>query len=138
MTITPDAPAQTAELTDHERALAIIARNPLVKIVDHTDAGEAATAPARSFKEHKARATVVAQDLSSGSFFTHIEAGGKGYWVTEWTVIGHGTERSVARRRAATAKTVLAAVEEMHQHPSVHNAHYYRPEEGLLGRWRRL
>lgn len=111
--------------------LAPLTRNPTIPLIDRSDA-----APARSFKAHRAFALEVSSGLSGGSMFTLIQPAKNGYWISEWTVVSEAAGR-IARRRAALGKTLQAAVTDFARHGSFHNSHYFRPEEGLLGWYRR-
>lgn len=124
LTATPDARA--ADVT-----LAPLTRNPTIPLIDRRDA-----LPARSFKSHREFAFAAASGLSGGAMFTLIQPAKRGFWITEWTVVSESAGR-IARRRAALGKTLEAAVAEFVVRPSFHNSHYFRPEEGLLGAYRR-
>lgn len=125
------APAPTVAATP-ERWQVKLSRNPVVKLVDRREAE-----PARKWKAHKALADEVAQGFSTGTLFTLVQPGGKGWWVSEWTVVGQG-KREADRRRAGQGKTLDAAVDAMLEHPSFHKSHIWAPEETAWSMLRRL
>jgi hypothetical protein len=116
-----------------DAVLAPLYRNPTVPVHDHS------TGPvARSFKAHRAFAEDLAADLSGGSMLTVVQPAKKGFWVTEWTVLsGKEPGERLARRRAALARTLPDAVSQFSTLGSFHNSHYFRPEEGIRGWWKR-
>lgn len=127
------APAADAAAETPDAVLAPLYRNPTVPVHDHSEGPVA-----RSFKAHRAFAEDLAVDLSGGSMLTVVQPAKRGFWVTEWTVLsGKEPGERLARRRAALGRTLADAVSQFATLGSFHNSHYFRPEEGIRGWWRR-
>ena len=128
-----DTEANPARDTEVDAALALVARNPVMQTPDKTG-----LPPARKFKGHKAVADSIAQALRTGDMFAFVQPSSRGFWASEWSVLANPDGTKVAaRRRAGHGSTVTSAVDDMLRHPSFHSSHYFRPEEGILGWYRR-
>lgn len=112
-----------------------VARNPTIDIHDLAD-GKVAT----TWKSHKNSADEIARipGTPAGQLIAVVQRGrGRSWWCTEWTAVGHGEDRHASRRRAGKASSKSAAVAAMLEHPSFHSSHYFAPEEGLVGWYKR-
>lgn len=95
--------------------------------------------PARDWKQHLDLAERVAGSTdNNGAVFTVIQASKKGFWVSEWSATRSPVGVKIARRRAALERTKEKAIATASVELSLHSSHYFRPEEGWLGRWKRL
>ena len=111
-------------------------RNPVIKTHDLTG-GEHGVA--KTFTAHVAAVTdLVRGRYQAGDLVAVVQRAKRGFWVTEWTVAGHGDMTHATRRRAAFDTDLSMACEQFKTLLSFHSSHYFRPEDGLLGWWDRL
>lgn len=111
----------------------IIERNHLIRCFDLRD-----EPVARSWKQHRQQIIRLVEEHPNQGVIAALQRSPKGYWLSEWTAMGYQVPADAERRRAAVGKDLVTLGENFLKELSYHQSHYFKPEEGLRGWYKRL